>query len=159
MATIVSRGVWRDARATALFDQLMAAGRTGSETANALNAAGFPVTRSAVLGRAKRLGLVVGSGAAPAQLQNGGRTRRAPARALGAAFTVAPVRKRRKAGTAGLLLVEAEAGECRWPISGVGAQLRVCGACCPITAPYCAEHMATAYDAGATKSARIRGRG
>ena len=154
MNDIPARGVWKNAAALAIFERMMADGRTGSETAGALNAAGFPVTRSAVIGRAKRLGLVVGTGKAPAPERNGGRIRHAPARALGAAFPVSVVRKRRKVGAAGLLLVDAEAGECRWPISGEGARLRVCGSCCPITAPYCAEHMGVAYDAGAAAAGR-----
>ncbi|WP_323011097.1 GcrA family cell cycle regulator [Paracoccus sp. (in: a-proteobacteria)] len=170
MNNIPARGVWKDPRVLEIFEKMMAAGHTGAETANALNAAGFAVTRNAVLGHAKRLGLVVGGGCSPLQKQNGGRgrakardeqperaddkstrVRHAPMRALGAAFPVSPPKTRRKAGAAGRLLVEAENGECRWPISGVGAQLRVCGACCPITAPYCAEHMGVAYVAGTAR--------
>lgn len=173
MNNIPARGAWKDPRVIEIFEKMMSAGHSGGEMAAAFRKAGFAISRSAVLGRAKRLGLVVGTGPSPVQVQNGGRgparardeqperskdtgsrVRHAPMRALGAAFPVAPVKARRKGSAAGRLLVEVENGECRWPVSGTGAKMRVCGACCPLTAPYCAEHMAVAYDAGAAKAGR-----
>lgn len=75
--------VWRDPAAADLHLRMVGQGASAGEIADALRAAGFVVSRSAVLGRAHRLGLSIGGRSNPAQANQ--RAARAQAERLRAA--------------------------------------------------------------------------
>lgn len=128
-------------------DQLRAfvsRGLSSGQISNALRAGGHAVTRNAVVGKCNRLGLTLRGGvpvSVPAKLPP--RKRAAPNRALSAQMPeFAPDRA---AGSGPVSLMSAVFGDCRWPVSGEGAGLMVCGKLAHPGKPYCCEHAGIAY--------------
>lgn len=145
-----SRGAWADPAAEGILRDGIAEGVSYSEISSRLHRAGFAISRNAAIGKALRLGLQRSQTSREAAMSADGRmaghamSDRAAARSKGRS------KGRTKAGApavkqaadpalqvvpkvappvpGGVLLMEAAAGACRWPVAGDGAGLRVCGA-------------------------------
>lgn len=148
---------WTADHSAALRDYV-ARGMSYAEAADALNARfGTAFTRSAALGRGKRLGLVMPPrretaprlpkrAAKPSKVASGERQKRDPARAIRppeAVERAEPVKLRCVGIRPRLIpLIELEDGDCRYPYGGDrdGEAITFCGHPRFCGSPYCAPH-------------------
>lgn len=169
--------VWRHPEARALLARLAQEGHSASQIARALTEAGHPATRNAVIGRAGREGLRIGSGdrsTAASVHQNAAReaarrqraaevakmkaaarkAERAAAKKAERVQPVAPKPAARPAPAGGVPFVSSAHDACRWPLRGDGLGLVICGAGQVPGRPYCPAHVRMAYVPLATRDVR-----
>lgn len=148
---------WPDA-AIAILQKGMEAGRSAAEIVDDLRASGHAHTRNSVIGKAHRLGLAVGEGKRPRAPRPRAPVERMPRQPVEKPAPVMrpPVprtvvdgflrwRRGLKPVAGGLALREAPLYACSWPVAGVGANLRVCGAHVMKGCSYCAAHERDAH--------------
>lgn len=131
------------ARRVTLLRRHWGKGKSGSEIGDMIG-----ISRSAVIGKAHRLGLV---GIPPATTRDG-RAKKEPAPRPVRVVPEGPPRRARlvvPVTGAGIPLVDAGAFMCRFPIAGQGKDLAVCGAAVMETgdwrSPYCPPHHAKCH--------------
>lgn len=148
---------WPD-QAVAILRNGMASGRSYAEITCDLVACGFAHTRNSVIGKAHRLGLAGGGRPVTGTAGPKAPAAHAPRPPAGkpAPIMRPPVprsvvdgflswRRGLKPVAGGVALREAPLDACSWPVAGVRAQLRVCGAAVMKGCSYCATHQREAH--------------
>jgi len=125
-----------------------AAGLTSAQIAHRMR----PITELAIIGRATRLGIVIG--VKPARTLSARAARKAEDEQSDPMFGAAPPAREDAwlplPGATPVSLLDREEHQCPWPIGGNDSDgaIACCGVTRPETLPYCRDHTAMAYVSG-----------